>query len=190
MRRIVVVSCLLLSSWRAAGAQAAQATPFRAGQWGAEFTLANQAVGTLLRFRAPDRALALSVSGSGLYEDREGDGPGDQSATSLGVDLSWRRYRSLTSGVVGFGALGLRTSFVQNLSPGGFSRSFSAGPSAQVGAQWFVLPRVSIGAGASATLSLGRTRQRLTSGPLTLTQRSTTLGFAFGQFGLTGAVYF
>ncbi|MCU0622274.1 MAG: hypothetical protein MUF53_00255 [Gemmatimonadaceae bacterium] len=174
-------------------AQSSEPLPFRAGQWGAEFTVANQNVGTLLRFRAPDRALAFNVSGGGNWR-LSGDATSPESRT-IQLGLAVRRYRSLVRSVVGFTSIGGEVQYTgfNNAAPvGTLSGSFvGVGATAGAGAQWFVLPRLSIGANVNAALRLTQETSR-TGVPFgsPTTRRSTALGLSFGTFGLTGAIYF
>lgn len=174
-----------------------EALPFRAGQWGAEFTLRTQAVGSILRFHAPDQAWALDVSSDGSWRL---SGENDRFSTTgarLGLGLGKRHYRSLAKSVVGFREVGGSLGISRNREAGPtefrVQRAISVGAFLGFGAQWFVLPRLSIGASARAGVTIGRESSEGGSpAPGSAPGRAsvTRLGFNIGQFGLTGAIYF
>lgn len=193
MRRTVVVSWVLaaVSLSQGAGAQAASALPFRPGQWGAEFLVSTQTIGTLLRFHAPNRAWALGGTFSGNWDWSDTAPPGDRTTAFFEIRASLRRYRPLTTGVVGYWATGGRVTISRDLLPNDTRSLIAAGPLAQVGASWFVLPRLSVGAEAAASLTVSRSRERTTAfGGAAVTRTSTGIGLFAGQFGLVGAIYF
>ena len=187
------MSCLALTclSARSLPAQAVPALPFRPGQWGAEFSVANQSVGTVLRFHTPDRAWAFGGSANGTWVSNSENPPGDQSLADVSLRISLRRYRPLTTDVVGYWALGGSA----GISHGQFASiargRVSGGPFAQVGASWFILPRLSVGADAAMFLTASRIRERETAvGMPPLVRTATSVGFTSGLFGLVGALYF
>lgn len=193
MRRTLLVSCVVagVTVGQVVHAQAAPTLPFRAGQWGAEFSVANQTVGTILRFDAPDRAWAIGGSLGGTWVWSNTTPPGDRSSADLSLRISRRRYRALTTGVAGYAALGAGVGLSREWFPGSSRGSLSVGPLGQVGASWFVLPRLSVGADAALLVNLFRTRQRevVPGGPTTI-RTTTGLSVFAGQFGLVGALYF
>ncbi|MDX2184414.1 MAG: hypothetical protein SFW08_10590, partial [Gemmatimonadaceae bacterium] len=67
----------------------------------------------------------------------------------------------------------------------------NAGPFAQVGASWFILPRLSVGADAAVLLAASRFRETVRpAGAPAVVRSSTSVGFTAGTFGLVGALYF
>jgi len=138
------------------GAQQVDSLPFRAGQWGAEFTAADFRGVGVLRFTSPRHAWLIDVQGR--FTRQSGDA--DQierfevvtDSDALQLRVGWRRYGMLAPRVVrhvGFGVLGRYASSEQG--SGAFSISppfwfdasrldYSVGAFAEVGAQW-LMPR-------------------------------------------------
>lgn len=141
-----------------AHAQAADTTNFRAGQWGAEFSLGNGLSSTtqvgVLRFHSARRALVLNVSGQLSRES--GDRPGAQNRSSGHVSLGTRWYRPLTSTVLQSLTVGVRATRGQTVAndivlPNGASAknrttSTGGGVFAELGGNWMVTSQFGLGA--------------------------------------------
>ena len=76
------------------------ATPFRAGQWGAEFAASNdfQSLG-MMRFFSARRALAFDAQLENMSSSVDGS-QAETGSTSYGLSVGYRMYRNVTSGVV------------------------------------------------------------------------------------------
>ena len=142
----------------------AQSTPFRRGQWAAQFQ-AGTSFSSLgfIKFRSPTRALVLDVRLSGGHgEDLETDSSGTrfaglQSSAFTQLRFGWRRYSGGTEDVVGHYSFGLLAGFDHSVgvSPGYEStrNGWTAGVFADVGGTYLVTSKFGIGALAAAGLS-------------------------------------
>ena len=95
-----LVATLILAMATPAGAQQVDSLPFRAGQWGAEFTAADFRGVGVLRFTSPRHAWLIDVQGR--FTRQSGDA--DQiekfevvtDSDALQLRVGWRRCRHLT----------------------------------------------------------------------------------------------
>ena len=142
-------------------------TPFRRGQWAAQFT-AGSGFGSLgfLKFRSPTRALVLDVQLGGVHsesltEDSTGvsqfDGLNSNAFTQL--RFGWRRYVGGEPRIVTHYTFGVLAGFNHSVSTstvGGIStksNGWSGGLFGDLGATYLVTPKLGLGAMASGTLS-------------------------------------
>ncbi len=129
-------------------AQAAERSPFRARQWGADFNIGNGFVGVgAIRFTAPDRALVLDLSGDVATRTSNGGGPRGNS-NSFTLSLGMRRYRGLAPSVEMYHTLGLEAAYSHNYDAAGpvTDNTWGAGVFGDLGAGWMVSPHLLLGA--------------------------------------------
>lgn len=214
MRLLPLMVGLLLPM--ALPAQATDSLPFRAGQWGAEFSASHGFGGIgLMRFSSPGRAWFFNVqagyTASGSDEEPPLStqfGESDSQGGSASVRLGHRWFRpagarvvqQLTLGIDVGGAHSSRDAAVDSL------RAFdlvqgnrSLGAFAEVGAAWMVTPKLALGAaygmGAryfSSDADNVRLRHVGSGGPVYDLARQRVSGFDayLGQFSLRAALYF
>jgi len=141
------------------------ATPFRRGQWAAQFQ-AGTAFGSLgfIKFRSPTHALVLDVHVGGAHsEDLRTDSTGDHfgglnSNASAQVRFGWRRYSGdgTAAKVVShysLGALaGLFHSATRFPTSSQQSNGWTAGAFGDIGGTYLVTSKFGIGALATASL--------------------------------------
>lgn len=204
----------LLGAWGAvatpAWAQQADSLPFRAGQWGVEFTAADFSGVGALRFTSPRHAWLIDAQGQFVRQN----GDTDQlsrfetlvDSDALQLRLGWRRYTAMAPRVVrhvSVGVLGRYASSEQNPSAFQISPPFafqstttrSGGVFAEVGAQWMITPNLGLGAAWSANAQFGETKiERLSAaaGAQPVREKSTvnTLSGSLGGLSIRGTVYF
>jgi len=143
------------------------ATPFRKGQWAAQFQ-AGTAFGSLgfIKFRSPTRALVLDVRISGSHSEATlTDSSGGKRFGGLESDaftqvrFGWRRYNGdgTAAKVVSHYSFGALAGFDHHLgaAPGGSSRSngWTAGVFGDVGGTYLLTSRFGIGTLATVALS-------------------------------------
>lgn len=182
------------------------ALPFRAGQWGAEFSYGSFSSLGALRFRSPNRAWVGTVGGEYERTAHEDDAA-HRTLSRVDLTMGHRWYRALHDDVAQFVTVGAvlgwrrtETSLPFNpLSPPGQSPSPLAfesnmlvgGLTANVGAQWMVTSSLSLGATWSARAVLGRDRDRARAGPEAEGALTRTSVNAFvGRLGVLGTLYF
>lgn len=168
-------------------------TPFRRGQWAAQFAAGFDfsTVG-FLKFRSPTRALLLDVRlGGGHSEMLTGDSTGSQFAglnsnAFTQLRFGWRRYRGGEPRIATHYTLGVLGGFDHSASS--FSGSsqqrngWTAGLFGDLGATYLVTPHLGLGALAAASLSYST---------FTTTQLpSNTKGriWSIGGSGVTGSI--
>ncbi len=187
---------LPLAATRAhAQAQAADSTGFRAGQWGAEFSLGSGALNStgagVLRFTSARRALVLDVQGQ-LSRDT-GDGDSRQTQSGLRVRLGTRWYRSLSRNVLQSLTVGVlashdrrewrNSSLIQVPAANTRSTFTGGGAFAELGGSWMVTPQLSLGAAWQGSVQYSRGTQRTVSGNPTFTapnERTTSINASLG----------
>lgn len=164
MRTTTVASTLALAVALAlpVALDAQLTTPFRAGQWGAEFEASDdfESIG-LVRFFSASTALAFNVefsSGSQEVDDSEAE----NSANAIGVSLGYRMYRPLVSNVAGHLTLGglFQRISTSNTTAGGVETENTGrgyGAFGEIGASYFITPNVSLGAAYGIQYLLTRT---------------------------------
>src|SRR5437762_4302937 len=142
------------------------ATPFRKGQWAAQFQ-AGTAFGSLgfIKFRSPTRALVLDLRingshGETMVTDSSGTRFGDLHSTAFTqVRFGSRRYSGdgTAAKVVSNHSFGALAGFEHDVAagPSGWSRTnnWTVGAFGDVGGTYLVTSRLGIGALATATLS-------------------------------------
>ncbi len=193
------------------GAQRVDSLPFRAGQWGAEFTASDFSGVGALRFTSSRSAWLIDVQGRFTRQSGDSDSPSRfeivSDSDALQLRLGWRRYGTVAPRVVrhvGFGVLGGYRSSEQ--SPGAFSISapfsfestrsdYSAGVFAEAGAQWLITSNLGLGATWSANVQAGRADlERVSTTGINELERSKTavhtLSATLGAFAIRGTVYF
>ena len=207
-RCLAAVACAaLLAHATPAGAQDTTSTTgaprFEAGQWAAEFGIANGVGGVgVMRFRSASSAWLLDghislrsgrneISG-GAESDVNHSSHVDQYMVDLRAGL--RRYHPLRRSTTAFhtiGALGGvgRVSYVPSASPGTQQvfRNWRAGLFGEVGASYFVTPNLSLGASTFVDAGYARTS---TESPAGARSVSRDLFLSTGGTRLLGTLYF
>lgn len=160
---LALLPLLSLSGQDSTGA----ATPFRKGQWAAQFQ-AGTSFGSLgfIKFRSPTRALVLDLRISGQHaEELTTDSSGTNQFGSLNsaaagqLRFGWRRYSGdgRTAKVVSHYSLGVLAGFnhyvTRHTTDWSQSNSWTAGAFGDVGGTYLLTPKFGIGALAIATLS-------------------------------------
>lgn len=192
-------------------AQQADTLPFRRGQWGAEFAVANFAGIGALRFTSPRSAWLLDVQGRIRRESGDTDDPTTVNVVSdseyAQLRLGWRRYGVLAPRVVRHAGVGVLASrganrqqvgafavslpFVPRLEK---SASTSLGAFAELGAQWMITPKLSLGASYMASISGEWTSVEstlfTTQGGTRSTRSVDGYTAALGPLAIRAAVYF
>lgn len=208
MRRLAVLAgTLLLTFPFAAHAQSATAdtTGFRAGQWGAEFTLGTgngvaSGVGAL-RFFSDRRALLLDVNGR--FTRASGDAPLRGTESSLNLRIGPRWYRPVKGRVLQYISVGVIAShdrrenpiFTSSLDPitQWTMKSYGGGAFGEVGGSWMVTSQLSLGASWQGAVQYGRNTQdaRNLGGTVVSPASSSNLWNAsFGSLALRAGVFF
>lgn len=144
-------------------------TPFRKGQWAAQFQGASS-FGSLgfLKFRSPNRALVLDVRLGGghneiFFTDSTGTRfAGLRSDAFVNVRFGWRRYRGGAARIVSHYSVGLIAGLdhgVEAAPTGRFgSDGWTAGVFGDVGATYLLTPKFGLGALGTASLTYSRSR--------------------------------
>jgi hypothetical protein len=138
----------------------ADSTPFRGGQWAAQFGGGASFVSLgVIRFRSPTRARVLDLTIQGSHEELMNDSAfvGLSSQANLNLRLGARRYRALSHGVVAYHTVGVTGGFAHGVttSPGGSIKldGWNVGVFGDAGGSYLISPSFSIG--ANAGLGLG-----------------------------------
>ncbi len=166
MRHAIRVAAVLLILGAPLGlaAQSTDSLPFRAGQWGAEFS-ASQSFGSagLLRFRSNRSAWLLDVSASIRSGTRTGNlTTTDRSSVDLRVGPRW--YRPIGARLLQFASVGPSVSYLSEESNAGSvqqvyqldQHSTAFGLFGELGAAWLVTPQLSLGAAWQARAGYAR----------------------------------
>jgi hypothetical protein len=144
------------------------ATPFRRGQWAAQFQMGSgfTSVG-FLKFRSPTRAFVLDLRLTGSHQEQtRTDTSGTQfvglnSSALTQLRLGFRRIHAMETRVVSHYTLGLLAGFDHDAARGpGFtsqSNAWSAGIFGDLGATYLVTPK--FGLGVLATVALAYTNR-------------------------------
>ena len=184
----------------------ASALPFRAGQWGAEFSLGSFSSLGAVRFRSPSRAWVGTVDGRYERTSRDEDVP-DRSLSRVGLTLGHRWYHALHEDVAQFVTLGAvlawqrtESSLLPNpvpqpgqspTTPDFVSQGLVGGVAVNVGAQWMVTSSLSLGATWGAQAGLGRDRVRVRAAPGAVSEQTgTSVNVLVGRLGVLGTLYF
>lgn len=180
-------------------AQATDSLPFRAGQWGAEFSVTGSfASAGLLRFSSKRGAWLLDAGASIGKEDRSNDSyDSDFSAVRLRIGRRW--YRSLGSRVLQYASLGPavsydRANYATPANPSanydGDASVWSAGVFGELGAGWLVTPQLSLGAVWGGSASYTRRTAEVTVLQTPQTQKITWWNAQVGSVALKVSLYF
>lgn len=147
-------------------------TPFRRGQWAAQFTVGSNfgSVG-FLKFRSPKRALILDLRlqgrhGERTYEDSTGSHfLGTESLAATQIRFGWRGYRGGATRIVAhytFGVLaGLDHDAGTGLGSSSERNTWTGGVFGDLGATYLVTPQLGLGVLGSASLSYSNSTQRI-----------------------------
>jgi len=177
------------------------ATPFRRGQWAAQFQ-AGTAFGSLgfIKFRSPTHALVLDVHVGGAHsEDVTTDSSGANrlrglnSNASAQVRFGWRRYSGdgTAAKVVSHYSFGALAGFEHHVGAarGGSSRSNggTAGVFGDVGGTYLLTSRFGIGALATAAVSY---RTVVSKSSFGTASRDWSIGGSALNASLVATVYF
>jgi hypothetical protein len=174
--------------------------PFRAHQWAFLFTGGSSFAGLgVLKFTAPSRAWIINIGGSALHARSDVPLTPDttdtrtQNAATLTLRLGRRFYQSRGHEVVSYQTVGITggvNRFCSHDTLVGFANSscstgWAAGIFGELGAQYLLTPRLSIGGQFNAGLNF-----QLTRSTNALPAREWELQLSFGQVGFGGAIYF
>ena len=159
MIRSTVYAVALAAAASVPGVASAQALPFRAGQWGAEFSSGDLHTAGVMRFNSPRSAFVFDVGALDLALDEE---PGlKQAQRRLELRLGLRSYRPIATRVSGFWTIGATAGLwsqkqeSSSLPGSRYERTETTiGAFAQVGADFHVTNNIA--AGAAYGLSLTR----------------------------------
>ena len=178
----------------------ADTLPFHAHQWAFLFIGGSSFAGLgALKFTAPNRAWIINVGGSAIHARTDVPLAPDttetqtQNAATFSLRLGRRFYQPRGHEVVSYQSLGITggaNRFCSHDSFGGTTNSncstgWTAGVFGELGAQYLLTPRLSIGGQFNAAVSYQFTRS--TNG---LPNRNWELQLSFGQVGFGGAIYF
>jgi len=178
----------------------ADTLPFRAHQWAFLFTGGSSFAGLgALKFTAPNRAWILNVGGSVFHTSSDVPIAPDTNETqtsnteTLSLRLGRRFYQPRGHDVISYqtvGMMGGANHACSRLSLPTAGNSFCstgwvAGLFGELGAQYLLTPRLSIGGqfNAGVTYQFSRSTNSFPS-------RNWSLEFSFGQVGFGGAIYF
>ena len=177
------------------------ATPFRKGQWAAQFQ-AGTAFGSLgfIKFRSPTRALVLDVRIGGQHSEeltRDSSGASQfghlTSNAFAQLRFGWRRYSGddRTAKVVSHYSLGLVAGFThfvfRDPTDSRQTNAWAAGAFGEVGGTYLLTPKFGIGALATATLSY---QDGVTKDSISGRSRDWTIGGSAMNASLVATVYF
>ena len=177
------------------------ATPFRKGQWAAQFQ-AGTGFSSLgfVKFRSPTRALVLDLRLGGAHsEELTTDSSGASRFSGLNsnafkqVRFGWRRYSGdgATAKVVSHYSFGVLAGFNHYASgnPTGSSQTngWTAGAFADVGGTYLITSRFGIGALATASLSYQNSLGKTSAGGR---YRDWSIGGSAASASLVATLYF
>lgn len=149
-----------------------EVTPFRRGQWAAQFSVGSGASLGFLKFRSDRRALLLELRVAGAHsESSVTDTTGSRfaglsSAASVQLRFGWRRYRGGAPKVATHYTIGALAGLDHRLSRNRVSAfgadGWTAGFFGDIGATYLITSRLGLGAlaGASLTYSSSKTEQQ------------------------------
>jgi hypothetical protein len=174
-------------------AQATDSTSFRAGQWGAEFTVNGNALG-ILRFSSPTSAWIGQLRGSWESTDAGNDPRPfvqDLNVRAIEVQFGKRWYRPLVGDVLQHVTLGALASNARqerrlNDNTGEVQGTNAVGLFVDVGAQWMVTKNLSLGAQYGLGARVSRAKIDEASPEITITNTLLTLG----PVGIRAALFF
>ncbi len=176
------------------GTLSAQDTPFRAGQWAAQFTggFSFASLGAI-KFRSPTSATVLDLRVAGSHREEFANDTlfGITSFASVGLRLGRRWYRPVADKVMALHSVGIVAGFDHNVSTSPFigrsmTNGWNGGPFADLGAVYLITSHVGIGVTATASITYSRSWGE---SPTRTKTRTWTLG---GNTGISFAatIYF
>ena len=149
----------------------AQDTPFRAGQWAAQFTGGSFSSLGVLKFSSASSALVLDVHVGGVHQEHFIRDSLDElgSNASISLRVGRRSYRSVADRVVAQHTLGVGVGFDHSVSAspgfGSFSNNgWTAGPFGELGAAYLITPHLAVGATGSVSVTYGRSSGKGSTG--------------------------
>lgn len=179
---------------------ASDSTPFRSGQWAAQFGLASGYASLgVLKFTAPTRAWLLDVRVSGGHGDGEfrSTNPDTtitvwESDASVTLRLGRRFYTAARDHVVALYTIGASGGFAHSAGgqrPGseGEVNGWNVGVFFELGGSYLVTRRLSLGALGSASLSYSRSVSRGNTG---VRNEFSRYGGSLNAVSLVATVYF
>lgn len=182
MRLLVLLPMLAAPlSLTAQDSTARPLTPFRQGQWAAQFAIGSGFASLgFLKFRSPTRALVFDLRLGGghrerFFEDSTGSYfLGVDSDAFTQVRFGWRGYRGSATKVVAHYTIGVLAGFDHNVGTGlGSSsegNSWTGGAFGDLGATYLVTPQLGLGVLGSAALSYSSGTQRVEQQNATVTK--------------------
>lgn len=199
---LVFALCLLPALMSAQDSTAhSSTTPFRAGQWAAQFE-AGSFFGSLgfIRFKSPTRALVLDVRLSGSHrEDFVSDSGGTQTFTGLSSQVfaqlrfGWRYYHGdgKATKILSHYSVGFLAGYDHSVTVVPFlsarTNGWSAGVFGDLGGTYLVTPKLGVGALATASMSYGQEYRKPAQGQRT---RDWTLGGSALSGSLVATLFF
>ncbi len=194
-----LLSVLLVAVPSLARAQQADSLPFRARQWGAEFTPGSSfASAGVLRFRGRATATVLDVGG-GYGEHRQTGGTVHGSSTYARLRIGQRWYRAIAPHLQQFVALGPSVSYLgsDQTEPtvvGGRhvreQRTTRVGLFGELGAGWMVTPHLSLAAVWTALANYEHSTNRDVLNETELRGKSSSFDATAGSVSLRVGLYF
>lgn len=193
MTALPLLTALLLTQ-----ATPTDSLPFHTGQWAAQFQggFSFTSLG-FLKFRSPAKALVLDIRVGGSHSEdlaTDSTGPhfGDlRSQAFITLRFGWRHYHPSGAKIAGYYSLGGIAGFTHavSVSPGFRSQSngWNTGVFGDVGASYFLTPKVSLGATIGADLGYSVSYARDTFGNK---NRRWTLGGTAPGVTFVAALYF
>jgi len=179
---------------------APDSTPFRSGQWAAQFGVSSGYASLgVLKFTAPTRAWLLDARVSGGHEDRElrNTNPDTtvtqfESDASVTLRLGRRFYGSGRDHVVGLYSIGASGGIAhsaggQRGGSAGETNGWNVGVFFELGASYLVNRRLSLGAIGSASLSYSRSVSKGSTG---FRSEISRYGGSLSAVSLVATVYF
>ena len=142
----------------------AQDSPFRAGQWAAQFTGGSSFLSLgVIKFKTPARAMLLDVRVAGSHRETFANDSlqGIDSQASFDLRFGWRWYRPAADKVVTLHSLGVQVGFDHfvNASPFFGTQSqngWDGGPFGELGGVYLITPHFGVGATATALIAYSR----------------------------------
>lgn len=176
------------------------ATPFRRGQWGAQFQLGSSGSNSLgfLKFQSPTRALVLDLRLGGSHSEASRSDTAGTEFIGLSSDATtqlrfgWRRYHGASSNLASHYTFGVLAGFDHHVgrTPLGSNQAngWTAGVFGDIGGTYLVTPH--LGLGAIATVSLAYTRSVSEGQPGNLKYRTWGISGSAISTALVVALFF
>lgn len=191
LARLVVLPALALLPV-SLSAQDTTTTPFRRGQWGAEFVGALSTTIGFVKFRSPTNAWTLYVRLNGSHAEYFLDDTVRTVTSNAGIlaSVGWRGYHRLSDKVVAHQTLGLSFGFSRLVRhETGVSikgNTWSGGPFLDVGGTYLVTPHFGVGGRAIAFITYSNS---VSSTPLGGSTRAWVLGTG-NEFQVLATIFF